>query len=185
MDQGRRADDEQHAPSSADSATASAAEIRREVGRTPPDLAWIEPGFAIGSRPYAEQRTAIRELGVQTVIALHPPGAYEADEWAGLGIEFVTLPTEDWVAIPADRFTAVVDEVLARRAAGQSLLLHCLAGVNRAPTFAAAVLCRRDGLSAEEAVARVRAARPAASPTPEQMASLQHWLSRTQSPRGP
>jgi protein-tyrosine phosphatase len=72
-----------------------------------------------------------------------------------------------------------VEAVLSRRAAGRSVLLHCLAGVNRAPTVAAAVLCRRDGVSVADALARVRASRPAAAPTPEQVASLRAWL-RTQ-----
>jgi protein-tyrosine phosphatase len=144
------------------------------------DLAWIEPGFAIGSRPYVTERAEIAAAGIQVVVALHEPGEGEADAWRDLGIEFEVVPTPDWVPIPSACFTSSVEAVLARRAAGQSVLLHCLAGVNRAPTVAAAVLCRRDGLSVGDALARVRAARPTAAPTPEQVASLRAWL-RTQS----
>jgi predicted protein tyrosine phosphatase len=140
------------------------------------DLAWIEPGFAIGSRPYVLERAAIAAAGVQAIVALHAPAPGEAEAWRDLGVEFEVVETPDWVAIPIACFSAAVEAVLRRRAAGQSVLLHCLAGVNRAPTVAAAVLCRRDGLSADEALARVRAARPAAAPTPEQVASLRAWL---------
>ena len=140
------------------------------------DLAWIEPGFAIGSRPYVPERRQIAAAGIEAIVALHEPAEGEADAWRKLGIDFEVIPTPDWVAIPRACFTSAVEAVLRRRARGQSVLLHCLAGVNRAPTVAAAVLCRRDGLSVGEALARVRAARPAAAPTPEQVASLRAWL---------
>jgi predicted protein tyrosine phosphatase len=143
------------------------------------DLAWIEPGFAIGSRPYVTERAEIAAAGIEAVVALHEPGEGEADAWRDLGLDFEVVATPDWVPIPRACFTSAVEAVLRRRAAGRSVLLHCLAGVNRAPTVAAAVLCRRDGLPLGEALARVRAARPAAAPTPEQVASLRDWL-RTQ-----
>jgi protein-tyrosine phosphatase len=117
-------------------------------------------------------------LGIETVITVERPLDNEAAAWTDLGVEVVSLPTRDWVAIPADRFDAVVDAVLERRAAGRTVLLHCLAGINRSATFAAAVLCRRDGLGVDEAIDRVRSARPNAAPTPEQVASLQEWLRR-------
>ena len=148
------------------------------VARLPPDVAWIEPGFAIGGRPFAAQRPAVRALGIETVVTVESTLENEADAWTELGVEVVALPTRDWVAIPAERFDAVVQTVLERRAAGRTVLLHCLAGINRAATFAAAVLCRRDGLDMQEAVDRVRAVRPNAAPTPEQLASLRDWLRR-------
>jgi protein-tyrosine phosphatase len=131
----------------------------RQSWRGPPDLAWIEPGWAFGSRP-----------------GVHLPNRDEAPAWADLGVEFCVFPTEDWVAIPTERFARVVDVLLDARRQGRTILLHCVAGVNRAPTFAAAALCVREGMGVDEAVARVRAARPIATPTPEQLASLHTWL---------
>ena len=152
------------------------------VARLPPDVAWIEPGFAIGGRPFAAQRAAVRALGIETVVTVESPLEDEAAGWNELGVEVVALPTRDWVGIPAERFEAVVSTVLDRRAAGRAVLLHCLAGVNRAATFAVAVLCRRDGLGVEEAIDRVRAVRPNSAPTPEQGASLREWLARLSRP---
>ncbi len=152
---------------------------RRERGaEIAPDVAWIEPGFAIGCRPFAAQRAAIRRLGIDTVISLHEAGPSEARGWAAVGVELLEFPTPDMVAIPAERIGEVVEAILERRRAGRSVLLHCLAGINRAPTVAAALLCRRDGLDPDEAIARIRAARPSASPTPEQRASLRAWAAR-------
>ena len=144
----------------------------------PPDLAWIEPGFAVGSLPYAAQRRRVAELGIKVVVSLLEPDEQEVRDWEELGVRFVTIPTYDWIAIPAANFDRVVEVISECLEAGTPVLLHCLAGVNRAPTCAAAVLCHRRGLAVEAALEAVRRARPAAAPTPEQAASLRAWLDR-------
>ena len=57
------------------------------------DLAWIEPGFAIGSRPYVPERGAIARAGIQAIVGLHEPGEGEAEAWRKLGVEFEVVPT--------------------------------------------------------------------------------------------
>lgn len=143
---------------------------------TGPDIAWIEPGFAIGSCPYAAERQLIKKQGIRVAVIVHEPNEREVEAWRALGIEVVAVPTPDWVGIPAARFEEVVEVVSSCLDAGQPVLLHCLAGINRAPTYAAAVLCRRRGLTLEAAIAAIRRARPAAAPTPEQEVSLRAWL---------
>jgi atypical dual specificity phosphatase len=143
----------------------------------PPDLAWVEPGLlAVGSLPYPSQRPGIAALGIRVVVSLLEPGAAEASAWAALGVDFHAVPTRDWVHIPHGNLDRVVRLVERCAERGTPLLLHCAAGVNRAPTFAAAVLCRRHDISVEQAIQVVRRARPAASPTEEQAASLREWL---------
>jgi hypothetical protein len=153
----------------------------------PPDLAWVEPGLlAVGSLPYPSQRPGIAALGIRVVVSLLEPGAGERSAWAAHAVDFHAVPTRDWVHIPHGNLDRVVQ--LVERCAEQRtpLLLHCAAGVNRAPTFAAAVLCWRHGLSVEQATELVRRARPAASPTEEQAASLREWLwLRAQGPGAP
>jgi protein-tyrosine phosphatase len=141
-----------------------------------PDIAWIEPGFAIGPCPYAGDRQRIYDRGVRVVVALYEPDERANEVWADLGVEVVSVPTRDWAGIPAANFDRVVEVISSCLGAGKPVLLHCLAGINRAPTLAAAVLCERDGLTVEAALEAVRRARPTASPTPEQEASLREWL---------
>jgi protein-tyrosine phosphatase len=117
----------------------------------------------------------IRDLGIRVVVALHEPDVWVVDDWHSLGVRVVSIPTRDWVSIPSRTFDRVVDVISRCLEAGNPVLLHCLAGVNRAPTLAAAVLCHRHGLSVEEAAAAVRRARPSAAPTPEQRKSLEAW----------
>lgn len=148
---------------------------RRGADWIQPDIAWIEPGFALGCRPFAAQRAAIRELGIDAVVTVHEPSDDEHAAWHELGVEHHAFPTRDQVQIPARQLNQVARAVLHARQQGKTVLLHCLAGINRAPTYAAAVLRLRDGLDADEAVRRVRAQRPNASPTPEQLQSLRDW----------
>ena len=145
---------------------------------TPPDIVWIEPGFALGSRPYDHQRQAIAQLGIRVVIALHEPAQGETEAWQTLGVRLVSVPTPDWVEIPILSFDRVVEVICTCLNANQPVLLHCLAGLNRAPTFAAAVLCRFQGVDVDSALAAVHHARPAAKPTPEQEKSLRQWYTR-------
>ena len=143
---------------------------------TQPDLVWVEPGFALGSRPYAHQRGAIVELGIRVVVALQQPEASEAEDWQALGATFVRISTPDWVEIPAAVFDRAVEVVSSCLQSKEPVLLHCLAGLNRAPTVAAAILCRTRALGVEAALGAVKRARPAARPTPEQEKSLRLWF---------
>ncbi|MDF1593557.1 MAG: dual specificity protein phosphatase [Desulfobacterales bacterium] len=142
---------------------------------SPPDIVWIVPGFSLGSRPYDHQRQAIAHLGIQVIIALHEPAQGETEDWRLLGVRLVPVPMPDWVGIPLIGFDRVVALICSCLDAGQPVLLHCLAGINRAPTFAAAVLCRRQGIDVDSALATVQRVRPAARPTSEQEKSLRQW----------
>jgi protein-tyrosine phosphatase len=140
------------------------------------EIAWVEPGFAIGPCPYAGDRQRIFEQGVRVVITLNEPDERVAEAWESLGVKIVSIPTRDWASIPPNQFDQVVDAVCSCLETRTPVLLHCLAGINRAPTFAAAVLCHRRGLDVDAALETVRHARPAAAPTPEQEASLRDWV---------
>lgn len=140
-----------------------------------PDLVWIEPGFALGSKPYDYHRRSIAQLGIRAVVALHAPTEGEAEAWQAHGVRLYWVPTRDWVQIPVTHFDRVVELVSTSLISGIPVLLHCLAGINRAPTFAAAVLCQTRGMNVDNALAAVKCLRTAAKPTPEQEESLRLW----------
>jgi dual specificity protein phosphatase-like protein len=60
--------------------------------------------------------------------------------------------------------------VVGRLRAGQQVLVHCYAGVNRSSTVCCAALMLLEGLSAEDALARVRENHPSCRPDPY------HWF---------
>ena len=81
---------------------------------------------------------------------MHPPGAGFLAAW-----------------------TTAAPMILAEWRAGGRVLVHCAAGLGRTGTFAAALL-RSLGLAPDAAIALVRATRPGAIETPEQLAFIHH-----------
>jgi hypothetical protein len=77
---------------------------------------------------------------------------------------------------PAD-LLAEAEWVVDRLRAGKQVLVHCYAGINRSATVCCAALILLEGLSAEEALARVRERHPEAWPDPYHWLLLR-WLAR-------
>ncbi|MDL1910174.1 dual specificity protein phosphatase family protein [Chloroflexi bacterium CFX6] len=69
-----------------------------------------------------------------------------------------------------DEIRAEADWVINRLQENESVLIHCVAGMNRSPTVCCAVLMLLEGLSAEEALRRVYETHPWAKP------DSHHWL---------
>lgn len=67
----------------------------------------------------------------------------------------------------------LADSIVAWLVAGGSAYLHCAAGVSRASYIDIAVHCTALKISADEALARIRAARPVANPNSGFLAQLQ------------
>jgi protein-tyrosine phosphatase len=69
--------------------------------------------------------------------------------------------------------TGLADAIVAWLNDGGHVYLHCHQGVSRASYIDTAVHCRALGLSAREALARIRARRPVADPNPGFLAQLE------------
>jgi hypothetical protein len=72
--------------------------------------------------------------------------------------------------------------VAERLRAGQRVLVHCYAGVNRSSTVCCAALMALEGLTPEEALARVRERHPIACPDPYHWFLLK-WIGSQQHPQ--
>lgn len=68
--------------------------------------------------------------------------------------------------------TGLADAIVAWLSDGGNVYLHCHEGVSRASYIDIAVHCRAQGISADEALARIRARRPIADPNPGFLAQL-------------
>ena len=77
------------------------------------------------------------------------------------GVEtYVWLPTADHMPPSLDNIRTGIAALKQMLANGQKVYLHCKNGHGRAPTFFAAYLIKTEGLTPEEAVARIKAKRP-------------------------
>ena len=111
--------------------------------------------------PYSDSATTLREAGVTTVACLldrnELPAALET-AYAGAGLRLLHFPVPD-MGVPrdADAFHVYLRSLLDRLAAGETIYLHCFAGLGRTGT-ALACLLMLVGESAATAVAAVREA---------------------------
>lgn len=97
-------------------------------------------------------------------------GLYPSDRFATKG--------EMAIGMDARELLGEARWVAERLRAGKRVLVHCYAGVNRSSTVCCATLMLLEGLTAEEALARVREHHPIAWPDPYHWFLLR-WLSHS------
>ena len=128
---------------------------------------------------------AIETWGAATVFTLIEPHEFEelavvtlGSDVQARGMEWLHLPIRD-VSTPDHRFEA---EWAAHRAglrkqiiAGSRVLVHCKGGLGRAGTVAAILLIDL-GMAPNEAIRKVRQARPGAIETAAQESYVRNWV---------
>jgi hypothetical protein len=124
----------------------------------------IEPGLYVGGR------VDTPPPGVRAILSLsETQDDYPAPirQWSPIP-DAAPAPSLDWLR----QQVAFID---AQRRAGNSVFVHCDAGVSRGPMVAAAYLMWRNRWPRDQALAFLRTTRPRASPNPAFMDLLHDW----------
>ena len=144
------------------------------VFRQRADADEIVPGLWVGSAPSSVQVAALVSAGVDAVVDLRAEDDAARREWPDyVAVEIV--PLVDHRTPSLDALRAAARSVSELMGAGRTVLVHCHAGVERAPTVACAALVLQ-GWSLEDAYRRVIERRSVAAPTDGQLASLRTLL---------
>ncbi len=127
--------------------------------------------LAMAARPRGgdwlpDEITSWRTSGVATVVSLleeHEERdldlTAERSEAEKQGLKFVSFPIVDRdVPVSQSQFAKMLETLHRELAAGQNVVLHCRQGIGRTGLVAACLLVG-DGLSPQEAIARIKAAR--------------------------
>jgi Dual specificity phosphatase, catalytic domain len=138
----------------------------------------VAPGLCIGRLPFPSERPRLRDAGVQAVLNL----CWEFPRLSGVdgkpGYDTAHVPIVDGAAPTDSQFRAAVETVARWHGAGRYILIHCAQGHGRSATIAAAVLVQLAlAADVEQALARIRVARPFAKPSREQKVALIRYLS--------
>ena len=140
------------------------------VFRQRADADEIVPGLWVGSAPSTVQVAALVNAGIDAVVDLRAEDDAVRRVWPD-HVAVAIVPLVDHGTPPLDALRAAATAVSDLMGSGRTVLVHCHAGIERAPTVACAALVLQ-GWSLEDAYRRVTERRSLAAPTDGQLASL-------------
>jgi atypical dual specificity phosphatase len=144
----------------------------------PYGFTWVEkPLLAALARPSElEDFTWLRGQGIEVLVSLteDPP----RKDWAdAAGLLVFHEPLQDMEAPEQDQLERAVSAVLRATDRGMGVAVHCGAGLGRTGVVLAGYFVKK-GLTASNAIAKVRKLRPGSVETPEQADSVEEFARR-------
>lgn len=149
-------------------------------------FAEVADRLLIGAYPLDEQDVAmLGRLRISRVLNLtedeeYPPGAREtasaALQESEISEERLSMP--DYGGLPISVIDHAVRTVSEWLDEGEVVYMHCRAGWQRSAALAAAVLADHSEIGLDEALAQVKARKPASDPLPHQLEDLENWWRR-------
>ena len=147
----------------------AAAQWRRLFGL---NISRVDDTLFVGGQFRADQWPDLHGLGVRAVLSLQ---AERADEFAGPPpARALRLEVPDFHPPSMAQLRAACTFIAMCHAEGLPVMVHCHAGVGRAPLTAAAHLVAQ-GASSAQALARIQRARPIIALNARQHARLVEW----------
>ena len=135
---------------------------------------WIEEPILLGSRnPTERELEVLYHEGFRTIISLLDEDEspyYDPKKMEEMGFNRYSIPIRDFTAPTLADFKKFLDIVSDSLKQGK-VLVHCQGGMGRTGTMAAAYWIKK-GLSAKNAIAKVRKSRLGAIESPEQEEAL-------------
>ncbi len=150
---------------------------------SPTAFSWVEkPQLAALARPSSlEDMQWLRQQGVEVLISLteDPLPRHWVNEAGLLGVHVPMVDMEAPTPEQLDRVVKTIGRALERKL---PVAIHCGAGMGRTGVVLAAWLVTK-GLTAENAIARVRRLRPGSVETEEQERAVEEFARRYSNPR--
>lgn len=144
----------------------------------PYGFTWVEkPHLAALARPSdLEDFTWLRDQGIEVLVSLteDPP----RKDWAeASGLLVFHEPLQDMEAPEQDQLERAVSAVLRATERGMGVAVHCGAGLGRTGVVLAGYFVMK-GMTASNAIAKVRRLRPGSVETPEQADAVEEFARR-------
>jgi len=136
----------------------------RAIMLAPADLSemqMIVPGVYISSQYAALNRNTLQAEGITHVCMCMEFSPPYPDQFQYLALKVYDVPTQEIKSRFVESYEFIYK---AHSTPGTKTLIHCAMGISRSSTIATAYLMRRYGLTAPEALAMIRHARPYVAP---------------------
>ncbi len=132
----------------------------------------ITPGIYIGPQYYRVGKANLEERGITYSIDMRVEFERSGPDF---GLEnHLDLPVEDDEAPTFDQFLQGMNFIETAASQGAKIYVHCAGGIGRSPTLVAAYFIRKD-MTLDEALDKIRQARPIISPSPKQLKGLEEF----------
>jgi protein-tyrosine phosphatase len=138
----------------------------------------ISPQIILGGQPARRVLARLGRRGVTGIINMRQEYDYAA-EVGNARLNYLYLPTEDNIAPALDDLRKGVEFIQTEVKQGGSVYIHCMEGLGRGPTMAAAYLVST-GCSPEQAWRKIQTIRPFIRPMPEQQEQLARFAQQWQ-----
>jgi atypical dual specificity phosphatase len=133
----------------------------------PSGFSWVDsPRLAALSYPDAEDLRWLRRSGIDIVLTLteDPLPRHWVNE---AGLLAVHLPVPDMEAPTLEQLSTAIETIANAKNSGMAVAVHCAAGIGRTGTILAAYFVN-EGMSADDAIRKVRSLRPGSIETYDQ-----------------
>jgi protein-tyrosine phosphatase len=148
------------------------------------DLHFVTPELAVGaSFPMEAAARLAREHGIERVVDVRVEDQDDERLLRVHGIKLLHLPTQDCCAISPSHLREGVAFAVDGIGRGERVLIHCQYGIGRSALLTLCVLVAR-GEGPLDAMARLKDARPAVSPGPEQLGAFIEYCRGIRAERG-
>ena len=142
--------------------------IRGRVYDRPTNFSWVIEGKLAGcGLPVTEGEFKwVTEQGIKSIVTVRevplPPEWFDGgdDDDDDDDVGYLHLKVEDFGAPTIEELDEAVDFIDQQIRSGKPVMVHCAAGKGRTGSVLAAYLVKKQGMTAEEAIEKIRSMRP-------------------------
>jgi atypical dual specificity phosphatase len=131
------------------------------VSDRPTNFSWVAEGKLAGSGlPVTQDEFKwVVDKGIKSIVTVREVPL--PSEWFdGADIDYLHLMVEDYGAPALEVLDEAVNYIDREIGSGKAVLVHCAAGKGRTGAVLAAYMIKKENLSAEQAIERIRLMRP-------------------------